>query len=158
MAYKLTPLHVTVTFFCRTAVLECFLDHGTPSCHVRPYGVLWLKHVVHALFILMVASCLEIYFVVCVLVCFLFYHNCSCSAMSFVTTPLVCFCILEFVFWMVWWGDAHGVVAYVLLYEEHTSGDSASLLIAGNIVVSFYVALNQSWLYWKLLEEKLFLL
>lgn len=43
-----------------TAVLECFLDHGMPSAwHVRMYGVLWLKHAVRALFVLMVVFCLE---------------------------------------------------------------------------------------------------
>lgn len=56
------------------------------------------------------------------------------------------------------------MAACVHLNEGLASGDSASLLIAENVVVSFYLALNQSIFYLKLhgkaafFEEKLVLL
>ena len=46
------------------------------------------------------------------------------------------------------------MVAHVHLNEGLASGDSASLLIAENVVVSFYLALNQSMFYLKLLGLK----
>lgn len=55
---------------------------------------------------------------------------------------------------MVWLGDAHGMAAYGHLNKGLASGDSASLLVAENVVVSFYLALNQSMFYLKLIGLK----
>lgn len=55
---------------------------------------------------------------------------------------------------MVWLGDVHGMAAYGHLNEGLASGDSASLLIAENVVVSFCLALNQSMFCLKLIGLK----
>lgn len=55
---------------------------------------------------------------------------------------------------MVWRTDARGMAACVYLNKGLTSGDSASLLIAKNVVVLLYLALSQSMLYLKLLSLK----
>jgi len=47
-----------------------------------------------------------------------------------------------------------GVVVHVDLNKGLAGGDSASLLMAENVVVSLYLALNQSVLYLKLLVLK----